>query len=285
VSKEKQEQLFAEKLDRLLAGEDIHGEAEADTDLRTSLDFARKMKLLRIEPSARFKSHLKARLLEKLDEQERHDEAGRGWLARLIRQPVWQAVGVLVFMIVVGSAVWGSGIISPSRQETVAPTVAAPAPNADLTITTGPMAGTAPTTTVPAATSPEKTTTPSYPTGTYLAASASTDKYAYQSGETVNIRVEWQNVTSGNLTVDEYPPILSIMDKATGQAVYTFQAGEAARTLVPGEKADYVQTWNQLDARGRPVTPGSYYLELEEMYYQGKSVPITLDSAVNFVIY
>ena len=118
-----------------------------------------------------------------------------------------------------------------------------------------------------------------------LTASASTDKSAYQPGELISINMEWQNVTSGNLTIDEYPPILSIMDKATGQPIYTFHAGTNSITLTPGEKAAYVESWNQLDANGKPVEPGTYYLELENMYYQGKSVPITLSKPVSFVIY
>jgi hypothetical protein len=285
VSREKEEKLFAEKLDRLLAGEEIHIEGEIDKDLRTSLDFARKMKSLGVEPSAQFKANLKARLLQKLDEQEDRAEANRGWLARLIRQPVWQAVGVLVFMIVVGSALWGSGVFNPSRQGTIEPTLAAPAPNTALTMTAAPQAGVAPTITVPAATAPETTAPSIYAANMYLAASANTDKSAYQPGEAVNIHVEWQNVASQNLTIDEYPPILSIMDHSTGQAVFTFQAGKSARTLAPGEKADYVETWNQIDAKGRMVAPGEYSLELEEMYYLGKSVQVTLTRPVNFTIY
>lgn len=285
MNKSKQDdKLFSEKLDRLLAGEEIHIESETDPDLRASLNFALKMKSLGKEPSAQFKAHLKARLLQKLDERESHAEANRGWLARLIHQPVWQAVAVLVFMIVVAGAVWGSGAFNPSRQGTGAPTVMAPAPSNDL-MTTPQMAVTAPTTTVPLATSPEKTAAPTFGSNAYLAASASTDKFAYQSGEAVNIRMEWQNVTSGNLTIDEYPPILSIMDKATGQPVYTFQAGKAPLTLAPGEKTVYVQIWDQLDARGRPAVPGTYYLELEELYHDGESVQMTLTLPVNFTIY
>ncbi len=95
----------------------------------------------------------------------------------------------------------------------------------------------------------------------------------------------WQNVTSQNLTITEYPPILSIMDKSTGQPVYTFQAGKGTKTLAPGERADYIEPWNQLDTRGRPVAPGVYYLELEEMYYQGRAVQMTLSNPVSFTIY
>ncbi len=287
MSRENREKEFAEKLDRILAGEDIHIQNEMDDDLRASLDFARKMSSLRVEPSAQFKSYLKAKLLQQLNEREADAEAGKGWLARLVRQPIWQAVAVLVLMIVVGGAVWGSGILNPSRQGTdKPPSGVASAPTATAaTKTSEALTAVAPTTTAPMLASPNATPAPADNANTYLSVSATTDEYAYQLRQPVNIRVEWQNLTSQNLTIDEYPPILSIMDKSTGQAVYTFQAGRAARTLTPGEKADYIYTWNQDDARERPVGPGVYYVELEEMYYQGRSVPMILANPVDFTIY
>jgi hypothetical protein len=286
-----EEILFSEKLDRLLAGEEIQLEAELDSDLRTALDFAGKMKSLRSAPSPQFQANLKARLLQKLDEREARTEAG-GWFSRLIRQPVWQAVAVLVLMIVVGGGImWRAGLFNTSGPGTTnqppmggsGPSVAAPALTVAPT-TSAPATNTAPTTTAPAT---GGSAAPTYYEGNryLLIASASTDKFSYQPGELVNIRMEWQNVTSGNLTIDEYPPILSVMDKSTGQPIFTFKAGSNSITLAPGQKVDYVESWNQLDDNGKPVAPGTYYLELEEMYYQGKSVPMTLSEPVSFVIY
>jgi hypothetical protein len=287
-----EERLFSENLDRLLAGEEIQFEAGVDNDLRTALDFAGKMKSLQAAPSPQFKSNLKARLLQKLDEQEDREEAG-GWLARLIRQPVWQAVAVLVLMIVVGGGImWRTGLFNTSgpgmtsQPPVVAPLTTTAAPTMTVVpSTTAPFINAAPTTTSPAAGSSIPAATYADNTNRYLTASASTDKFAYQSGELVNIRMELQNATSGNLTIDEYPPILSVMNKSTGQPLYTFQAGMSSRTLAPGEKVDYIETWNQRDAKGNAVEPGTYYLELEDLYYQGKSVQMQLSSPVSFIIY
>jgi hypothetical protein len=280
MGREYEERLFSEKLDRMLAGQEIQIDGAVDNDLRTALDFARKMTSLRTTPSSRFKAHLKARLLQRIDEQEARSESRRGWFSRLIRQPVWQAVAVMVFMIVVGGVIWGSGVFNPSRPPIVnAPTPAFPATSAPPMTSAAPAISSAPATSAaPAATAPALQ-------GLYLAASGSTDKSSYLPGEKVSIHMEWQNVTSQNLTINEYPPILSIMDKSTGQAVYTFQAGKTAITLAPGQRVDYIEPWDQLDAQGRPVAPGSYYLELEEMYYQGRAVPMTLTRPVSFTIY
>jgi hypothetical protein len=127
-------------------------------------------------------------------------------------------------------------------------------------------------------------TTAASGTNQYLAAAGNTDKAAYISGEKVNIRMVWQNVTAQNLTVEQFPPIISLMQKSTGQPVFTFKAGQTALTLAPGEQAEYAAQWDQMDAYGRPAVPGSYYVELEELYYQGQAVPMKLSSPVEFRI-
>lgn len=294
MGKENEERLFSEKLDRLLAGEETQTDAGMDNDLQTALDFAGKMKSLRDSPSSQFKANLKARLLQELDERETRAEA-QGWLARLVRQPVWQAVAVLVLMIVVGGGImWRAGVFNPSGTGTSsAPKLAIPAPTAAAPMTTAVPAPSIAVAVPPAATTAATTTTaPASTTGSagfsadmYLTASASTDKSAYQPGETINIHMEWQNLTSQNLTIDEYPPILSIIDKSTGQVMYTFQAGKGSITLAAGQKADYTESWNQLNTKGRLVEPGTYYLELEEIYYQGESGQMTLSKPVSFIIY
>jgi hypothetical protein len=278
-----EEQVFSAQLDRLLAGDEAPADAAMGDDLKTALDFARRMVSCRAVPSPQFESNLKARLLQKLDEQEDRRESGTGWMAGLIRQPVWQAVAVVVFMVIVGGVVWGSGVFNPPRPNMVAAPTTAPA-----MATSAPATSAVPATTTAAATAPSAFSTDTAGVSAparYLAASASTSKSSYKQGEIVNIHLVWQNVSAQTLTIDEFPPILSIMDKSTGQAVYTFQAGKTPITLSPGQTADYTQTWDQVDAKGRQAAPQGYYLELEEMYYQGNSVPLTLTSPVDFNIY
>ncbi len=94
----------------------------------------------------------------------------------------------------------------------------------------------------------------------------------------------WQNVTNMNLTVEQFPPVLSLMQKSSGQPVYTFPAGRDPRVLAPGETASVSLEWTQTDHQGRHVAPGGYYLELEEMYYQGNAVPMNLTRPVDFNI-
>jgi hypothetical protein len=255
-----EERIFSENIDRLLSGESVTNGAEIGSDLRTALDFASKITALRIKPSPSFQASLKARLFQQLNEQETLARPiRRGWFWGLIPQePVWQAVATLAIMIVVGGVAWG--ILSQTTRPPVA--------NAPIT----PAMTAAPTTATAA------------PSNAYLTASASTNKSIYASNEPVSIHMTWQNVTGQNLTIDEFPPILSIMNKSSGQPAYTFTAGKTSKTLAPGEKTEYTVAWNQLDANGRKVVPGSYYLELEEMYYQGKAVTMKLTQPANFII-
>jgi hypothetical protein len=74
------------------------------------------------------------------------------------------------------------------------------------------------------------------------------------------------------------------MQSSNHQAAYTFAAGKNSVTLAPGQTAAYTLTWNQTDVQGRRAAPGSYYLELEEMYYQGRQVPMNLSRPVSFNI-
>ncbi len=282
-----EERLFSENVDRLLAGEEMKTGTEMENDLLTALDFARKITDLRTAPSPRFQAYLKARLLQKMTEREA--ESRQGWFWKLIpREPVWQALAVLAIMVVVGSVLWGT-LFRPSPPSVVYVPTPPAVTSAPPPTTAAPTAAPAPPPSSPAA---PATTAPASPPSTasvpvqnnYLAAEASTDKPSYRLGETVKIHMVWQNVTSMNLTINEFPPIESLMEKASGQPVYTFAAGKNSLTLAPGQNADYTLTWDQLDNNGRHVSPGNYYLELEEMYYQGRSVPIKLTSPVNFII-
>jgi hypothetical protein len=131
------------------------------------------------------------------------------------------------------------------------------------------------------------TTSPpvSYPAGTYLVASAGTDKSIYNSGETVRIEVTLQNVTSQPFTIQQFPPILSLMQSPSKLPVYTFTVAAAPLTLAPGQKVTFDENWSQVDANGVRVSPGSYYLELEDIDYQGQALHLNLAQPVSFTIY
>jgi hypothetical protein len=264
-----EEKLFSDNIDRLLAGEDVLAGADMDNDSRTALDFARKMTLLRPAPSPQFQSHLKARMLQKLSEQE--PQSKQGWFWKLFpREPVWQVVTVLVIMFVVGTVLWSTIFRTPQPVIVNAPSVTPPA------MTSAP-ASMLPATTAPASASPV------YSPGNLLTAEANTDKPVYAQGEKVTISVSLRNVTSEPFTVYQFPPILSLM-QSSGQPVYTFGAGKTSRTLAPGETVKYDEIWDQHDSKGRSVSAGSYYLELENIDYQGRALQLNLTQTVRFDI-
>lgn len=122
------------------------------------------------------------------------------------------------------------------------------------------------------------------PPGTVLTAQADTSKTAYRPGEPVKIEVALKNVTSEPFTIKQFPPILSLMQTETRQPVYTFAGGKSDRTLAPGESAEFVLNWDQLDDRGNPAPGGEYYLELEDLDSPGGSVQLNFTRPVHFDI-
>jgi hypothetical protein len=145
----------------------------------------------------------------------------------------------------------------------------------------GPVTTTA--TTTATATTPAATQPPAPSPGTLVSATASTDKTAYQPGETVKIELELKNMSGAPLALAKLPPIVSLMQAQTGQAVYTSPPGKEVRTLAPQEVARFNYAWNQTDFNGRPVT-GSYYIELEDLEYQGQPIQLNQGTPPRFEI-
>jgi hypothetical protein len=310
--------VFTEKLDRLLAGEDTAPGAELNADLRSALEFARQMKTLRPAPSPAFQANLKARLLVKINENAAAEKSG--WFWRLIpREPVWQAAAVLLVIVVVGVAIWGAhfraGDGPPIAQVTTTTTTATMTATTTATATTTMTSTTATATSTATATMTATTTatatatttsatmtatttatatmtttttptaTSTSPAGNYLAVSAQTDKPAYAAGQPVNIQVTLQNVTGQPFTIKQYPPYLSLMRSADKLPVYTFSRGTGDLTLAPGQQVTFQDYWFQVDAKGNAVSPGTYYLELEDIDYQGQALHLKLSQPVSFTIY
>jgi anti-sigma-K factor RskA len=126
---------------------------------------------------------------------------------------------------------------------------------------------------------PQTVTTPSI-----LGVTAATSKSEYSVGEDVGIRVRLKNITSTTLTIKKYPPILSVMDSDTGQPVYTTIPGESTIVLAAGMETSFNVQWDQRNAIGLFVSPGRYYLELEDIDNQGQPVELDLPSPVYFRI-
>lgn len=234
------EQIFNKNLDAWIAHKEAGFDGIADSDLRSALDFARKMDALCAKPSPEYKARLKASLLQRIAREEATKANRRSWWSGLAQQPMMRLATAVVLVALVSTGLWAGGVFN--RHTAI--------------------------------------TTPESP----LVVSASTNKTSYSAGEAVLINVSLTNETAQNLEIEQYPPILSLMDVSSKQAVYTFKAGTTSSVLAPGETAAFTLTWNQRNDRGTVVSGGSYYIELEDLYYQGHSVKLTLSHPVSFDI-
>jgi hypothetical protein len=241
---------FSEELDRQLAGLPASPGRILDKGLTDTLEFARKLSVLRSEPSPEFQASLKARLLNMVAQAEEKKRLAKPWWLRYTPQkPLWQAAAAVAVVLLVVGIVWASGAFRSQPSPIVSPP-------------------------------PGTTSAP----GKYVQASASTNKAVYDPGEEVDIHITLENISPESLTIDQYPPILSLMRSSTAQPVYTFGAGTGARTLAPGQSISYTQVWNQIGFDGLSVPAGTYSLELEDIEFQGQAIKLTLVSPVKFEI-
>jgi hypothetical protein len=156
---------FSEYLDRILAGEEVVIGAGASEELRTALDFARRMKGLCGEPSPAFKESLKRDLLRKLAEQD----ATAAWKStRHLWHFTWgrivtaaTAVAVLILAIVIWqySGLFQAGSPSPAITPATTPVLTTAPTTVPSTTTAAPTIAPAPTTTRPTSTGPALTST------------------------------------------------------------------------------------------------------------------------------
>jgi len=261
------EKAFSENLDRILAGRAVKTDAFADADMLSTLDFAAGIAKIKPAISQQFKTRLKAELLEKLEKQQTPAKKNI-WYSLSLHQPVWQAVTAVFLVVLIISVIWRSGLFNIS---------AAPPPTTTMTTytTARPPATTSYTTTA--------ATTSIQPVANLLSYNISTDKPAYRPGENVVINLTLKNISSQTMKMDKLPPILSIMSSDTGKPVYTFSAGKDTRSLAVGDSVQYSYSWDEADFSGR-ITAGKYYLELEDMEYQGQTLKFQQPNPVRFEI-
>jgi len=258
---------FSENLDRILAGQSVQAEKIDDADLLTALDFAAGMAEMKPVITPQFQIRLKAELLEKLEKQETRVKKNP-WYSLSLRQPVWQAVTAIFLVVLVISVIWRSGLFNISR---------VPQPTTTMTTST--------TTVKPTSTTTYTTTstTAAAPAANLLTYSISTDKALYKTGENVIINLTLKNISSQTMKMEQLPPILSIMNSDTHKPVYTFAAGKDIRTLATGDSVQYSYSWNNADFNGQIVT-GKYYIELEDMEYQGQTLKFQQPNPVHFEV-
>ena len=281
MKKESEEaKLFSEQLDHVLAGEEIKTGGEMNDDLRQTLEFAGKMKAMRSEPSPQYHDLLKNKLLASIHAGEAEPEQKLSWLDKFVRQPVWRTVTAVVVIAIISGIIWAAGFFkepgisqeSSDRNQAVMTSAATALPQASVPPSLK-AAGAMPAASESAAVS-------------LLQASGTTDKIVYtnSSSDPVDITITLENVSGQPLSIPQYPPILSMMQSATMQPVFTFMAGDIATSLAPGESVTYSVTWDQRDTRGNLVSPGTYYLELEDLDLQGQEMKLNFASSVQFEI-
>jgi hypothetical protein len=281
MKKESEEaKLFSEQLDRMLAGEEIKTGGEMNDDLRQALNFAGEIKAMRSEPSPQYHDLLKNKLLANIRAGEAETEQKLSWLDKFVRQPVWRTVTTVVVIAIISGIIWAAGFFkepgSPQetsdRNQAVMTSAATALPQASAPPSLK-AAGAMPAASESAAVQ-------------FLQVNGVTDKsiYTNSSSDPVDITITLENVSGQPLSIPQYPPILSLMQSDTMQPVFTFMAGDIATSLAPGETVTYSVTWDQRDAGGHLVSPGTYYLELEDLDMQGQSMKLNFASSVQFEI-
>lgn len=271
---------FSDNLDRLLHNEETG--AEQGEGVREALEFARKIKSVRPEPSPQFKSQLKQKLLTKIAQQEAPVRAERSWFGRIIRQPVWQTVTAVLVIAIVTGVMWGAGMFrSPEKTGISSPGNIAM--NALPTTTPATTTTAVPVPSILAVPPITSETVPAVTGVRSLQVSGSVNKTEFTVGETVNITITLKNTSSQPIEIFQFPPTLSIIQEQTMQPVYTFKVGQP-KTLAANGTTSYTWQWDQEDINSNPVPPGEYHIELEELDRQGQTVQLTLSRPVNFEI-
>lgn len=275
MGRDDMEKRFSAYLDRMLAGEDVTAPTDLNEKHIEDLEFARRMVSLRITPSPAYQARLRAELLHKLAERDIKQREKTGFLGRPFwRQPVWQGITVVVFVVLMGVILWQAGVFPLGMgTETTTPT---------STTTTSATMTTTGTTTQTTATYTTGTQT-TIPGGRLLTVSAGTDMPVYTAWDPVKIDVSLRNDSGAPLTLESLPPILSIMSAETGRPVYTFGAGDVTLTLARDGMTTFTYEWNQLDFDGQPVA-GRFYIELEDLELNGMPLRLELDQTVEFDI-
>ena len=280
VSREEKERekAFLESLDRMLGGQVGKPDEALDDDLKSAMRTAEHLQKLGLTPSEEFKGELKAKLLQQIYEKERKAGEKQAWFVRwLPRQAAWQAVSAVALILVVVGIMWGAGVFSPAQKAGTAGGRQESAPVAGVPTTTT-------TTATATTTSDTRANAPGYSGPAMLAANATTDRTAYSGGQDILVRVGLTNTSSQPITVDKFPPNLSVMKADTKQPVYTFVAGATPQTIAAGDTVYCSFDWRQQSSEGGYAGPGSYYVELEDVTAGGQTLKLTLSNPAVFTI-
>jgi hypothetical protein len=248
-----EEREFSEKIDRLLAGEEVQAGEDASEDYRTTINFAQKLTSLRSDPSPHFKGQLRKRLLSKLADQQaektRPKEKGSAFreaFRNLIpRNPVWRTATATVTVAVLAIIVlWGSGIFTPAPEQMG---VRGPVPEV------APVPQMAPS---PAEGGLQTSAVVEAPVSETVVAAFS---------EEVKIDLVFRNVSSESMRVAPFPPAIHVIRAETDEVIRSLAEGNESRELLPSGTLDYILVWDQLDDNRRQVDPGRYSIFVNDV--------------------
>jgi len=262
------EQEFLENIERLIAGEEVSIGEDADEDLRTTIEFSRKLSDLHTGPSVEFKDQLKSRLLLKLTEKvvAARQRAEKNWfrdiLDRLVPQsPVWRTAAVTLVMIVaVVTVMWRTGVFT-----------GVPAPVADVfesaqrstekgvlsmeaaveeaeAVDEAPMVGLSKEAPAPEAAIVslfDMQVTPSEST-------------ISEYGHEVSYQLTFNNTSDETIVVTPFPPRFTIVGDGILRPVHILTEGDQSIEVGASAGIVYVFTWDQRDDDDTQLPPGWY---------------------------
>lgn len=256
----KEEKLFNELIDRIMAGESVEIDG-ADADMRSAIEFAKKLKELRTSPSDSFKANLKARLLQQLREKETDREKTSWWQRMFSNRTAWQLATTVALIIIAVGITWRVGFYQSNNTGnlTAIPPKSEMLPGTENTLAATPQFTVAAT---------DTDTTGTFGTairnGAPITANAVTDKVAYLPGEAVNITVYLTNESSEPIEIPPYPPVL--ISDSNHNIVYTFGALNGTTVLLPGKSCEFKIVWNRFDSNNNsPAAPGMYYISIADI--------------------
>jgi len=260
-------QEFLEKLNRLLAGEDVGAGEDADEDLRTAVEFSRRLSGLYPGPSPEFSQRLRSRLLSRLSQEKQAaagERAGKGWLRRLLARvlpesPVWRtAIGTAVVAVLVVAVAWQTGMFTAAP--TVEETLSKSAPGEVGVAAVMEEGQVEKRGEIRQFEATEEAPVPLVaPQALPLGVQASpAGPIVSGYGQEVSFDLVFTNTTQETITVAPFPPAAIIVSSAGLAHVRTVSEAGGEATLPASATVTQSIVWDQTDDSGDQVAPGWY---------------------------
>ncbi|MCK5212776.1 MAG: hypothetical protein KAQ74_02540 [Dehalococcoidia bacterium] len=286
-NKSEAEKRFSEDIERLLNGQEPDLLMK-DADYARTLQFAQQLMSLREEPRPDFQRNLREGLLNRneLLVESGQSEYHPSLFQRLFGSPSLRMAVVSSFVILVAvGLVWRAGLLSPMMMQ--------PSDEATMAVPDeeGAVAPSAMEEAPPQAprVTQEGEAEEDYATGkadTGWAMPMSIRVYtepSYAYGAVIDMSVVFENSGQETLSLDPFPPRITIRQEGTSNVVRTFVAGSSQIDLSPMESTQYSLKWDQRDSTGTQVAAGRYEVDIDplELHNGLNAVPMPdIDSGV-----